>query len=201
MSSKVNLKQITTEQLPMQYESLSDIDLVDLLKNDDSVAFEIIYRRYWRSLFGFVFQQLGSKEDSEEVMHDLMLSLWQNREQSNIQNLKIYLFIAARNLTNKFIKSQINLRKYREYQILHEVFESSTTEEVININDLSATIDKVMKQMPEKTAMIFKMSKIDEMPVKKIALQMNLTEKAVEYHITKSLKALRTHLQNYTSDN
>lgn len=185
----------------MQYENLSDIDLVDLLQNDDSVAFEIIYRRYWRTLFGFIFQQLGSKEDSEEVMHDLMLSLWQNRGQSNIQNLKVYLFIAARNLTNKFIKSQINLRKYREYQILHEVFESSATDEIMNINDLSAAIDKVMKQMPEKTAMIFKMSKIDEMPVKKIALQMNLTEKAVEYHITKSLKTLRLHLQNYTSDN
>lgn len=201
MSSKVNLKQITTKQLPMQYESLSDIDLVDLLKTDDSIAFEIIYRRYWRSLFGFVFQQLGSKEDSEEVIHDLMLSLWQNRQQSNIQNLKIYLFIAARNLANKFIKSQINLRKYREYQILNAVFEGSTSDEIMNIDDLSLAIDKVMKQMPEKTAMIFKMSKIDEMPVKKIALQMNLTEKAVEYHITKSLKALRTHLQNYTSDN
>lgn len=197
----MNLKQITTKQLPMQYESLSDIDLVDLLKTDDSIAFEIIYRRYWRSLFGFVFQQLGSKEDSEEVIHDLMLSLWQNRQQSNIQNLKIYLFIAARNLANKFIKSQINLRKYREYQILNAVFEGSTSDEIMNIDDLSLAIDKVMKQMPEKTAMIFKMSKIDEMPVKKIALQMNLTEKAVEYHITKSLKALRTHLQNYTSDN
>jgi RNA polymerase sigma factor (sigma-70 family) len=197
----VNLKQITTKQLQMQHESLSDIDLVDLLKNDDSVAFEVIYRRYWRSLFGFVFQQLGSKEDSEEVMHDLMLTLWQNRGYSNIKNLKIYLFIAARNLTNKFIKSQINLRKYREYQILHEVFESSSTDEIMNISDLSEAIDKVMKQMPEKTAMIFKMSKIDEMPVKKIALQLNLTEKAVEYHITKSLKTLRLHLQNYTSDN
>lgn len=197
----MNLKQITTKQLPMQYESLSDIDLVELLKNDESIAFEIIYRRYWRSLFGFVFQQLGSKEDSEEVLHDLMLSLWQNRHQSNIQNLKIYLFVAARNLTNKFIKSQINLRKYREYQLLNAVFEGSTNDEVMNIDELSVAIDKVMKQMPEKTAMIFKMSKIDEMPVKKIAVQMNLTEKAVEYHITKSLKTLRTHLQHYTSDN
>jgi RNA polymerase sigma-70 factor (family 1) len=185
----------------MKHENLTDIDLVDLLKNGDSGAFEIIYRRYWRSLFGYIFQQLASKEDSEEVMHDLMLSIWQNREKSNIQNLKIYLFVAARNLTNKFIKSQINLRKYREYQIFHEVFETSATDEIININDLSATIDKVMNQMPEKTAAIFKMSKIEEMPVKKIALEMNLTEKAVEYHITKSLKALRLHLQAYNSCN
>lgn len=185
----------------MKYENLTDVELVDLLKEDNSDGFEVIYRRYWRSLFCFVFQQLGSKEDAEEIIHDLMLSLWQNRNKSNIQNLKIYLFIAARNLLNKLIKSQINLRKYREYQILHEVFESFDTDDTINVNDLSKTIDLVMKQMPEKTAMIFKMSKIDEMSVKKIALEMNLTEKAVEYHITKSLKTLRFYLKDYASDN
>lgn len=185
----------------MKYENLTDTELVDLLKDDNADGFEVIYRRYWRSIFGFVFQQLGSKEDTEEIVHDLMLSIWQNRQQSKIQNLKVYLFIAARNLTNKFIKSQINLRKYREYQILHEVFEDFATTEIVNVSDLSSKIEKVMKQMPEKTAMIFKMSKIDELSVKNIALKMNLTEKAVEYHITKSLKTLRVHLKDYASEN
>ena len=50
----------------MKYENLTDVELVDLLKEDNSEGFEVIYRRYWRSLFGFVFQQLGSKEDAEE---------------------------------------------------------------------------------------------------------------------------------------
>lgn len=185
----------------MQYPSLTDESLVNLLKNDDAQAFETIYRRYWRQLYGFVYQQLGSKEEAEEIVHDLMLSLWQNRHQSQIQNLKIYFFIAARNLTNKFIKSQINLRKYREYQLLHEVVESFDASELFNINELSKAVDLVLKKLPEKTATIFRMSKYDEMPVKKIADKMELTEKAVEYHITKSLKILRQQLQGFHSDN
>jgi len=185
----------------MHYLNLTDGTLVDLLKSDDDNAFEEIYRRYWRPLFGFVYQQLGSKEDTEEIIHDLMLSLWQNRHLSQIQNLKIYLFIAARNQTNKFIKSQINLRRYREYQLLHEVFESAETGEVYNISELSALIENVLKRMPEKTATIFRLSKIDEMPVKKIALKMDLSDKAVEYHITKSLKILRQYLRDFPSDN
>ena len=43
----------------MKYENLTDTELVNLLKNDDAKGFEVIYRRYWRSIFGFVFQQLG----------------------------------------------------------------------------------------------------------------------------------------------
>ena len=185
----------------MSYTNLTDDSLVDLLKSDDPDAFEIIYQRYWRQLFGFVYQQIGSKEDTEEIVHDLLLSLWQNREQSHIQHLRIYLFIAARNQINKFIKSQINLRKYREYQVLHEVFQTIDSDETLNVKELSVAIEKVLKKMPEKTATIFRMSKIDEIPVKKIASKMDLTDKAVEYHITKSLKMLREHLQNFHSDN
>src|SRR5215217_7387698 len=120
----------------MSYTNLTDELLVDLLKSDDPDAFKIIYQRYWRQLYNFVYQQLDSREDTEEIIHDLMLSLWQNRGQSQIQQLRIYLFIAARNLTNKFIKSQINLRKYREYQLLHQVFESIDSDEIFHVKDL-----------------------------------------------------------------
>jgi RNA polymerase sigma factor (sigma-70 family) len=185
----------------MLYSELSDTELLSLLKEDDTCAYEVIYRRYWRQLYSFLFQQLGSKEEAEEIIHDLMLSLWQNRHCSRIQNLRVYFFIAARNLTNKAIKAQISLRKYREYQLLHEVFESTDTPEFIQTSNLMAAIEKILNELPEKTARIFKMSKMDELPVKIIASKMDLTEKAVEYHITKSLKRLRQRLHIFHSDN
>ena len=179
----------------------TDEELVHLLKKSDSTAFEAIYKRYWRQLFGFVFQQLGTKEDAEEIIHDLMLSIWQNRQTASIQNLKVYLFIAARNLTNKSIRARINLRKYQEHLLIREVFESFQTSEIVSSGELDQAIEQVLQKLPEKTARIFRMSKLDELPVKTIATKMDLTEKAVEYHITKSLKLLRHQLQNFHSDN
>ena len=41
------------------------------------------------------------------------------------------------------------------------------------------------------------MSRLEYQPVKKIALALHLSEKAVEYHITKSLKSLRIILRDY----
>jgi RNA polymerase sigma-70 factor (family 1) len=181
--------------------NLTDEELVFLLQNSDADAFETIYKKYWRYLYGFVYQQLGTKEDAEEIVHDLMLSIWQNRQTAVIQNLKVYLFIAARNLTNKSIKARINLRKYQEHLLLREVFENFQTNEILGTLDLSQAVEQVLTQMPEKTARIFRMSKMDELPVKTIASKMELTEKAVEYHITKSLKMLRHQLQNFHSDN
>ena len=41
------------------------------------------------------------------------------------------------------------------------------------------------------------MSRYEELPVKEIARQVDLTPKAVEYHITRSLKALKENLKDY----
>ncbi len=179
----------------------ADEELVHSLKKDDATSFGIIYRRYWRQLFTFVMQQLDSKEDAEEIVHDLMLSLWQNRAHSHIQNLRVYLFIGTRNLVNKSIRERINLKKYREYQLLMGVSEYLAASEPPDSNKLKEAVEKVLMKLPEKTSRIFRMSKMEEMPVKAIASKMELSEKAVEYHLTKSMKLLRHQLKNFHSDN
>ncbi len=185
----------------MNLNELSDFELVTLLKTGNSGAFEVVYKRYWKFIYGFVYQNLGSKEDSEEILHDLMLSLWNKREESKIENLKVYLFIASRNLINKSLRNQINIRKFREFQLLNQINESCPTEELLFSKEFEQRLNELMLTMPEKTALIFRMSKIEEIPVKKIAAQLELSEKAVEYHVTKSLKFLRENFKDFYSVN
>ncbi len=184
----------------MQRGELTDGSLMDLLRSSDAKAFEAIYRRYWHQLYGFVYQQTGSKEEAEEIIQEIMLSLWKNRGTSHIRDLGAFLFIAARNLTNRYFREKINLRKYREYELMREVFENIDFDRVFSENELSKAIEKALDQLPEKTAAIFRM-KLDDLPVKTIAEQMGLSDKAVEYHITKSLKAIRHRLNGFISDN
>ncbi len=185
----------------MNNHHTSDDILVGLLRSDDERAFEILYNRYWRQLFGFVYQQIGSKEETEEIIHELMLGLWNNRKTCEIRNLKLYLYISARNHINRYIKSQIRFRKYKDYQSGQDFIDSIDTDVLFNENRLNNAIEKVLNKVPQKTALIFRMHKIEELPVRKIALEMGLTEKAVEYHITKSLKIMRHHLKDYNSNN
>jgi RNA polymerase sigma-70 factor (ECF subfamily) len=185
----------------MSQNELEDIELVTLLKMGNKKAFESIYSKYWESLFGFIFRNLGSKEETEEVLHEIMLALWKNRGSANIKSLGIYLFIAARNQINKFIRREINLRKYREFQIMHQVGEITHIEEEMDESLFKLKLELVLSRMPEKTALIFKMSKLEEIPVNKIAHKLDLSEKAIEYHITKSMKIIRENFKGSFSDN
>ena len=68
-------------------------------------------------------------------------------------------------------------------------------------SELSEAVEKVLSRLPEKSAEVFKRSRFENQSVREIAVSLNLSEKAVEYHITKSLKFLKENLKSYQSNN
>lgn len=183
------------------YQRLPDGDLVIYLTEGNQKAFEAIYVRYWLRLFGIAFHELGTKEEAEEVIHDVFESLWARRSELTIRNLSAYLVASVKHRVTNYIKSCITQRRYQEYLILNEIQQSYATEDIVHFSDLSRAVEEAMKKMPEKTSEVFRMSRFENLPVKDIASKLNITEKGVEYHITQSLKLLREQLKSYQSDN
>jgi RNA polymerase sigma-70 factor (family 1) len=177
---------------------LNDEQLIGFLKGSDEVSFEEIYHRYWYKIYGVAYREIGIKEDAEELVEDLFESLWNRREVATINHLGSYLMASIKHQATNYIKSQITHRKFQEHLIFHEIRQSFSTEEIVNFTDLSQAVDAAMMKLPEKTLQVFKMSRFENQPVRHIAEQLNLSEKAVEYHITKSLKILKDSLKHYS---
>lgn len=171
--------------------------LVQRFQAGDLKAFEEIYDRYWLKLYNLAYAQIGTREEAEDLIHNLFESFWKKRNELVIRNLTTYLIASVKYLTVAYIKSQINLRKYQEYLIFQEIDRTTSTEDIINFADLQKAVEKAMHSLPEKTVEVFKMSRFENRSVREIADSLQLSEKAVEYHITKSLKVLKQHLQGF----
>lgn len=178
----------------MNYQSLSNEQLVEALKSGNHRAFEEIYDRFAEKLFSLAYTQVGSKEEAEDIIHDLFEDLWKKRAESTIRNLATYLVVSVKYLTVAYIKSQMSLRKFQEYLIFNEIQQFNMVEDIVNFGDLQRAVENAMKTLPEKTVEVFKMSRFERKSVRDIAENLQLSEKAVEYHITKSLRVLREHL-------
>ncbi|GAB3166550.1 RNA polymerase sigma factor [Telluribacter humicola] len=185
----------------MIFKQLDDERLVGLLRDGQMAAFEEIYRRYWYKLYCIAYHQTGIREDAEELVQEVFLKLWSRRSEVLIRHLGMYLTIAVKNQVYDYIKSQISYRKYQEYLIFQEIHQNHNTDEIINFTDLTEAVEKVLNQLPEKSAEVFKRSRFENQSVREIAKGLNLSEKAVEYHITKSLRFLKDNLKEYHSDN
>lgn len=184
-----------------KYHNYPDNILLEEIIKSNSKAFEEIYNRYWYKLFSVAYHQLGSKEDAEQIVHDVFEKLWTKKENLTITNLGVYLVVSAKNGCINFIKSQLTFRKYQEYLMFHEVYHTENADNISSPEELTELIEKILTTLPEKTAMVFKMSKFENQPNKAISAKLQLSEKAVEYHITKSFKHIKENLKGYYSAN
>lgn len=184
----------------MEYQLLDDIKLVALLNVSDEKAFQEIYKRYWKPLYFSVLKKIERTDVAEELLQNLFVSLWNNRGKVQIESLGPYLATSARYQVISYIRSVLVRRSYQQQQLEERHSEEasvSDSDHLIRIQELKTAIQNALEKMPEKTRTIFQMSRYEQLPVKEIARQMELSEKSVEYHITQSLKILRSFLKEY----
>jgi len=62
------------------FSNLSDHELTQLLKKGESAAFTEIYNRYIDSLVGFAGSKLHRLEDAHDILHDIFVKLWEDRQ-------------------------------------------------------------------------------------------------------------------------
>lgn len=179
----------------MNLHLLTDDLLLRLLQASDEHAFRELYQRYWKKLFTTACHKLKSKEAAEEIVQNIFVSLWEKRATLQIENLENYLYIAVKYKVINYVAS-LMVREAGQKQLAGNTADEST-EATIMINDLHAAIQQALTQLPAKTREVFTMSRFEKYTVREIARHMNLTEKAVEYHITQSLKLLRVSLKDY----
>jgi RNA polymerase sigma-70 factor (family 1) len=185
----------------MNYQSLTDEQLVGLLCESKIGAFDVIYARYWKMLYAVAYSQLGTKEEAEDIVHNVFERIWHNRETQKINCLKAYLIVSVRHFAINYIKSQITYRKFQEYLIFQEIQKNFSTDDIVNYTELQRVVNEVLQKLPNKTVEVFRLSRYENKSVREIATHLNLTEKAVEYHITKSLKFIKEQLDSYYNHN
>jgi RNA polymerase sigma-70 factor (ECF subfamily) len=91
----------------MQAEPESDEALYRRLRQDaDLAAFDVLYQRYERRLFGFLLGYLPERADAEEVFHDAFLQVLRSREVSFARgSFAAWLHKIARNLALNRLRS------------------------------------------------------------------------------------------------
>ena len=179
----------------MNLHLLTDDILLRLLKASDEKAFRVLYERYWKRLFAVVCYKLKNREAAEEIVQNIFVSLWEKRADLQIEKLEVYLFTALKYKVINYVESLL-VRQAGQKQMAGPITDVST-EDTIIINDLHNAIQQALSCLPPKTREVFTLSRFEKYSVKDIAQHLNLTEKAVEYHITRSLKQMRISLKDF----
>lgn len=181
----------------MEYALLSDELLTKLLHADDAGAFREIYNRYWKKIYQTALAKTHTQQAAEELVQTIFIAVWENRTTALIEQLESYLMRAMKYKIINYIQSILAKEKHLKVINDNVIKEENDSETQVLLHELNLAIQSAIEKLPAKTKAIFKLSREENRTVKEIAQLMNLSEKAVEYHITQSLKLMRLHLKDF----
>ncbi|KAB5098306.1 sigma-70 family RNA polymerase sigma factor, partial [Bacteroides thetaiotaomicron] len=93
-------------------------------------------------------------------------------------------------------EEEINSHSQRELDLRISTLEACEPDAIFD-SEIQHIVQKALKRMPNQSRQIFILSRYQNTPNKKIAEQLGISVKSVEFHITKALKILRTELKDY----
>ncbi|HEV7347108.1 RNA polymerase sigma-70 factor [Telluribacter sp.] len=168
---------------------------VENTRNGDLQSFTRIYDAYHSYLFRFSLKFLKSPELAEEVVHDVFLKLWENRQSlSSELSLKGYLIKICKNHILNLLK-----RASREQALLAEitrsiVFEHTDTEDAIFAAELEVQVNQIIAQLPVQRQKVFRMYRFDGMNLDEIASHLAISKGTVKDHMLKANRFIRDYL-------
>ena len=179
------------------FKDHTDQQLLASIKLDDDNAFVELYNRHSRKVRALAFSKVNSLEATQEIVQDIFSDIWERRHSLDIQAVPNYLSIAVKYRVINLVKSQVSFRKHSNlYKAFVKLSEEETLE-TVQFHDLSEALEESVQKLPEKTQLVFRLNRLEGKSIPEIATKLNLSEKAIRYHISRSLKELRFHLKEF----
>lgn len=124
--------------------------------------------------------------DEERSLHALLLTIIKNKALNYLEYIQ----------TRMRVEEDINAHRQRELNFRIATLKDCEPDKIFS-TEIQHIVHKALKKMPKQSRDVFMLSRYNHLSNKKIAEQLNISLKTVEFHITKALRILRLELRDY----
>ncbi len=164
------------------------------LKQSDESSFKEIFNNYYSRLCRHAYYILGNKHWAEDVVQNLFMHIWEQRENLKIESkIDNYLFVSVRNSSYNYLKSNMRQKK-RETEYSMNIEEESG---MIDRESFLRKLQEALNQLPAQCREIYCLKNMEGLTYKEIADYLQVSEKTVDVQIYRALKKLREFMGKY----
>lgn len=158
-------------------------------------AFQEFVRKYHATVFYQTLTFTRSHADTEEITQDIFMKIWEQRIRlPEIINFKDYLFILARNHIISAMRKQVMQTQVHTDQLPEEAL---LPDQQYEVKEIQALMIKGMEQLTPQQQTVFRLSRLEHLNHDQIAVHMNISKHAVNWHMVKALNTLRHYFGRY----
>jgi RNA polymerase sigma-70 factor (ECF subfamily) len=177
-----------------------DLYLLDLIASGDQNAFRQIFEAYSGKVYGFALKLTHSRPLSEEIVQDVFMKIWINRESLEaIRSLPAYLFTLTRNHSFNILKriaieeaAKLTLSK-KLSGINHE------TEETIIFHESEQLLNQAISKLPPQQRLVYSMCQQEGLKYEEVAQRLKISRLTVKTHMQQALRSIKLHFSGLVS--
>lgn len=171
-------------------------------------TFNSLFNEYYKRFIRFANGYVKDEDVAEDFVSEAFTIYWEKRSEllSDTKPQAYILTIIKNKCQNHLNHLQIQkrvtdeLRDHSEWVLKTKI---STLEacdpDFLFSKELQEIINNTLEVLPQKTKLIFSLSRDQGLTYKEIAGKTNLSQKAIEFHISKALQQLRFSLRDFAS--
>ena len=164
----------------------------------DENSFREIYLRHWEQVFAICFNNLRETEVAKGMVQDIFKSLWERKDELEITtSIERYLLRSAKFKVFEYLRNSKIRREHTETALAYHCDSANCTENDVMYESLKSKVSCLVDTLPCQCRNVFKMSREQGLSNKEIASALLISERAVEYHITRALSTLKANLTEY----
>lgn len=175
---------------------INESKILLLLKNGDKSAFEFIYNKYSKRITIKLLQLLKSEALAQDVLQDVFLKIWENREMINPElSFNAYIFKIAKNLSLNIFRRSLLDQSYLSKLVNDEDY--NPIEEAIYKKEYHTILQEALNVLTPRQREIFVLHKVEGKSYKEISEHLNISSSAINHHLQSANKHLKLVLKPY----
>ena len=177
-------------------------ELFARVRTGDREAFRLLFRQHQRTVYWAAFSVLGTRGDSEEVLQDAFLTLWNKRVTIDLvgESALPWLITTARYLALNRRRAE-SRRPRDSLDAAVEIADDAPSPESVAIgNEALRRIRTVMAGRPDVDQRIFELCLVDDLSYEQAARRLGISHATVRNRLSRLKGRLRTELSLLKGD-
>jgi RNA polymerase sigma-70 factor (ECF subfamily) len=189
----------SAEQMSHSEETKSDLELWEKVRLGDIAAFSSLFKRYYVRLYHFAGRFLKDIQAAENIVQDLFVVLWTERENLQIKStVKSYLYTSVKNRSFNYLKRQQRLISDEEEPVQMKSLIPNPEENYLQ-KEWQTAVYQAIDHLPDRCREIYLMKRYDNLKYHEIADILNISVNTVKTQMKRALQSLYKQLTQFTS--
>jgi RNA polymerase sigma-70 factor (ECF subfamily) len=152
------------------------------IAGNDQQSFRKLFDLFAHRLVNFSQALLHTRETAVEIVDDVFVKLWKNRQQAlEIQNISVYLYTAVKNSSLNFLSKKAKEQVTDPFDFINiNISADQTPEQKMITEELFKKIESAVDQLPPRCKMVFKLVREDGLKYKDVADILNISVNTVD---------------------